>query len=99
MVGPKVGASEASDPMTAAARTRWWPRKYANAVVKTVGIIEPPRKPCKARKKIMLLMSHAQPQRRLEAVKPTAETQKSQRVDMTRASQPESGMTIISAIK
>ncbi len=47
----------------------------------------------------MLRMSQAQPHSRLAAVNPAAETQNSQRVDMTRDSQPESGMTTISAIR
>src|SRR3981081_1705885 len=41
----------------------------------------------------MLSIFQAQPQSRLVAVKPAAETQNSQRVDMTRDSQPESGIT------
>ena len=65
----------------------------------TVGIIEPPRKPCSARKTIMLSMFQAQPHSRLASVKPAAETQNSQRVDITRDSQPDSGMTMISAIR
>ena len=69
------------------------------AVVNTVGIIEPPRKPCSARNTIMLWMFQAQPHSRLVAVKPTAEAQNSQRVDITRDSQPDSGMTTISAIR
>ncbi len=69
------------------------------ALVNTVGIIGPPRKPWSARKTIMLRMSQAQPQSRLVSVKPAAETQNSQRVDMTRESQPDSGMTTISAIR
>jgi hypothetical protein len=44
-------------------------------------------------------MSQAQPHIRLVKVKPTAETQNSQRVDMTRDSQPESGITTISAMR
>ena len=70
-----------------------------NAVVNTVGIIEPPRKPCSARNTIMLSMFHAQPHSRLVMVKPTAEAQNSQRVDITRDSQPDSGITTISAIR
>ena len=54
MVGPRVGAREASPPMIAAANTRWRPAKKANAVVNTIGIMEPPRKPCAARNAIML---------------------------------------------
>ena len=69
------------------------------AVVNTVGIIEPPRKPCSARNTIMLSMFHAQPHSRLVTVKPTAEAQNSQRVDITRDSQPDSGITTISAIR
>jgi hypothetical protein len=98
-VGPSVGASDASAPTVAAAATIRRPGKKANAAVKTVGIIEPPRNPCSARKTIMLRMSHAQPHRRLVAVNPAAETQNSQRVDITRDSQPDSGMTMISAIR
>ncbi len=69
------------------------------AVVKTVGIIDPPRKPCRARNTIMLSMFHAQPHRRLVMVNPTDEAQNSQRVDITRDSQPDSGITTISAIR
>jgi len=47
----------------------------------------------------MLSMFQAQPQSRLVTVKPMAETLKSQRVDITRDSQPESGITMISAIR
>src|SRR5688500_13551423 len=99
MVGPSVGASEDSAPIVAAATTTLGPWKKAKAAVNTVGIIEPPRKPCSARKAIMLLMSQAQPQSRLVRVKPAAETLNSQRVDITRDSQPDSGMTMISAIR
>ncbi len=70
-----------------------------NAVVKTVGIIEPPRKPCRARKTIMLWMSLAAPHNKLVAVNPTADAQKSQRVDITRDSQPDRGITMISAMR
>ncbi len=84
-VGPRVGASEAMAPMVAAAMTFFLPGKKAKAVVNTVGIIEPPRKPCNARKTIMLWISQAQPQSRLVKVNPAAEMQNSQRVEMTRA--------------
>src|SRR3954467_4392197 len=99
MVGPKVGAREASDPTHAAAITTLGPLKKANAAVKTVGIIEPPRNPCRARKTIMLWMFQAQPHSRLVSVNPAADTQNSQRVDITRDSQPDRGMTMISAIR
>ena len=98
-VGPSVGASDDKAPSVAAAAMIFLPGKNAKAVVKTVGIIEPPRKPCSARNTIMVLMSQAQPHIRLVAVKPTAETQNSQRVDMTRDRKPDSGMTMISAIR
>src|SRR6266542_2450084 len=99
MVGPSVGASDEMPPMVAAATMMRGPEKKAKAVVSTTGIIEPPRKPCSARKTIMLWMSQAQPHIMLVRVKPAAEMQKSQRVDMTRVSQPESGMTMISAMR
>ena len=68
-------------------------------MVNTVGIIEPPSKPCSARNTIMLWMSQAQPHSMLARVNPTAETLNSQRVENTRVSQPDSGMTMISAIR
>ena len=98
-VGPSVGASEASAPMVAAAITRCLPSKNTNALVNTIGIIEPPMKPCSARNAIMLWMSHATPHSRLAAVKPAADAANSQRVENTWLSQPESGITTISAIR
>ncbi|MCY1429102.1 hypothetical protein D9M71_450060 [compost metagenome] len=97
--GPRVGASEAMAPMVEAAITRCLPVKYIKAVVNTSGIIEPPRKPCKARKAIMLWMFHASAQSRLVRVKPAADTANNQRVLITRESQPDMGMTMISAIR
>ena len=47
----------------------------------------------------MLSMSQAQPHSRLVRVKPAAEAQNNQRVDITRDNQPDSGMTMISAIR
>jgi hypothetical protein len=41
-------------PMVDAAMTRCLPVKNMKAEVNTIGIIEPPRKPCRARKAIML---------------------------------------------
>src|SRR5882724_2352879 len=99
MVGPSVGARDAREPTHAAAMTTRGPLKKTKAAVNTVGIIEPPRKPCRARKTIMLWMFHAQPQSKLVSVKPAADTQNNQRVDITRDNQPESGITMISAIR
>ena len=53
-VGPSVGASDESAPTVAAATTIFGPLKNAKAEVNTIGIIEPPRKPCSARNTIML---------------------------------------------
>ncbi len=47
----------------------------------------------------MLWIFHAAPQSRLARVNPTAEAQNSQRVDNTRDSQPDNGITTISAIR
>ncbi len=44
-------------------------------------------------------MSHAMPHNRLAAVKPAADAANSQRVENTVLSQPESGITTISAIR
>ena len=75
--------------------------KNAKAVVKTVGIIEPPRKPCSARNTIMLWMSQAESahNRLVSSEADGRDAQNSQRVDITRESQPDSGMTMISAIR
>jgi hypothetical protein len=97
--GPSVGASEASPPTIAAAITRCWPWKKTNALVNTIGIIEPPRKPCSARNAIICSMSVAVAHNRLARVKPAAEAANSQWVENTRLSQPESGITTISAIR
>src|SRR3569833_2249067 len=83
--------------MQAAAMTTRPPLKNAKAAVKAVGIMEPPRNPCRARNTIMLWIFQAQPQSRLVSVEPRADTQKSQRVDITRDSQPDRGKTMISA--
>src|SRR6478735_2967467 len=98
-VGPSVGASEAIAPIDEAAMTRCLLSKKTNAMVNTIGIIEPPRKPCSARNAIMLWMSQANPHNRLAMVKPIAEAENSQRVENTRESQPDNGMTTISAIR
>lgn len=47
----------------------------------------------------MLSMFQASPQSMLVIVKPAAEAVNNQRVEKTRVSQPESGITMISAIK
>ncbi len=47
----------------------------------------------------MLWIFQASPQSRLVTVKPAAEAANSQRVENTRVSQPESGITMISAIR
>ncbi|MNL06541.1 hypothetical protein D3C87_1271800 [compost metagenome] len=99
ITGPRVGANEATAPMVAAAITRCLPVKNTKAVVNTSGIIEPPRNPCRARKAIMLWMFQATPHSRLVRVKPTADAQNSQRVENTRDSQPDRGITMISAIR
>jgi hypothetical protein len=67
--------------------------------VNTIGIIEAPNAPCSARKRIMLWMSQAGPHSRLVTVKPAADAVNSHRVEKTRVSQPESGITMISAIR
>jgi len=69
------------------------------AAVNAVGIMEPPKNPWRARNTIIDRMSHATLQSTLATVKPNADTATSQCVDMTRLSQPESGMTMISAIR
>jgi hypothetical protein len=44
-------------------------------------------------------MSQAEPQSRLAAVKPAADAANNQWVDMTRLNRPDSGITMISAIR
>src|SRR5258708_40028763 len=79
--GPRVGASEARPPITEAAITRCLPWKKKKAEVKTVGIIAPPRKPCRARKMIIDWMFQAPPHNRLASVNPAEDRVNSQRVD------------------
>ena len=69
------------------------------AVVKTVGIIDPPRKPCSARKTIIIGRLVAKAQRKDDAVKPSAESVNSTRVESIRDSVPDSGIMTISAIR
>ncbi len=47
----------------------------------------------------MLWIFQATPQSRLARVKPTADAQNNQRVENTRDSQPDNGITMISAIR
>jgi hypothetical protein len=77
--------------MVEAAITRCLLSKKAKAVVNTVGIIEPPRKPCRARNAIMLWIFHARPHNRLVRVKLAAEKANSQRVDMGASTIPRAG--------
>jgi hypothetical protein len=67
--------------------------------VKTVGIIDAPSIPCSARNTIMLSIFQATPQSMLATVNPAADAANSQRVENTRVSQPDSGITMISAIR
>ena len=90
---------EAMTPITAAAYTRLGPGKKWKDEVNTVGIMEAPSRPCSARKAIMLSMFQARPHSMLASVKPAAEAVNSQRVENTRVSQPDSGITKISAIR
>jgi len=64
-----------------------------------VGIIEAPSSPCNARNAIMLSIFQARPQSRLVTVKPAAEAANSHRVENTRVSPPDNGITMISAIR
>ena len=98
-VAPMVGAIVAMMPIVAAAMVRCLPGKRTKAAVNTVGIMAPPRKPCAARKAIMLSMSQADPHRTLVNVKPAAEMAKSQRVDSNRLKKPDSGIMTISATR
>ncbi len=94
-----VGASDASAPIVVDAIRRCLPGNSTNAVVNTVGIIAAPSAPCKPRNRIIELMSHARPHSMLVIVKPSADDANSQRVENTRESQPDIGITRISAIR
>src|ERR1700761_6101142 len=94
-----VGASEASAPIVVEAISRCLPGNNTNAVVNTVGIIAAPSAPCRPRNRIIELMSHARPHSMLVIVKPREENANSQRVEKTRVSQPDIGITMISAIR
>ena len=98
-VGPKVGAMVAISPMSTETLALRWPGNMTQAVAKTVGIIAPPRKPCRARKAIIAFSVVAQAHSMEQAVKPTALMTNRMRVESSRDSQPESGIMTISAIR
>src|SRR5439155_6680029 len=98
-LGPRVGASIASRPATSVARSRpdhWNVRKTAE---KTSGISAPPQKPCTTRAETSDQKLVEPAQARLATVKPHTEATKAPRVDITRVSQPVSGIATISAIR
>src|SRR3954468_9509179 len=94
-----VGASVASALIVVDAISRCLTGNSTNAVVNTVGIIAAPSAPCRLRNRIIELLPHARPHNMLALVKPSAENANTQRVKNTRVSQPDIGITTISAIR
>src|SRR6187401_2253898 len=72
-VGPIVGASVATRPISGEMNPSLERGKIVNAVANTVGIMPPPMKPCTACQKIISLIEDESPHIRLAAVKPAAE--------------------------
>ena len=66
---------------------------------KTSGIRAPPQKPCSIRAGISDSKLLDAAQAKLATVKPPMQARKAPRVDITRVSQPVSGMATISAIR
>src|SRR5271156_2476862 len=91
-VGPMVGAAVATRPMSTELLARRFGENTVKDVAKTVGIMAPPNRPCRARNTIMVLRSPAKAQAALMQVKPMQVVRNSQRVEKARLSQPESGM-------
>jgi hypothetical protein len=73
--------------------------KTLKLVANTVGIMAPPRKPCRQRKMIIEPMLQAVAQAMLMTVKPVAENTNRTRVESSRARKPESGIMMTSAIR
>ena len=97
--GPSVGASIASSPAISVARSRSPHRNIKKTAEKTSGIRAPPQKPCTTRAETSDQKLVEAAQARLAAVKPQMQATKAPRVDITRVSQPLSGMATISAIR
>src|SRR4051794_38519713 len=97
--GPRVGASIANKPATKVARLRPSPSNIRKIAEKTNGIKAPPQKPCSTRAGISDQKLFDAAQARLAAVKPQMQARKAPRVDMTRVSQPVSGIATTSAIR
>src|SRR5947209_15992972 len=97
--GPSVGASIASKPATKVARLRPSPSNIRKTAEKTNGIKAPPQKPCSTRAGISDQKLFDAAQARLGPVKRPMLARNAPRVDITRVSQPVSGIATISAIR
>ncbi|GJE45219.1 hypothetical protein AEGHOMDF_4413 [Methylobacterium soli] len=99
-IGPTVGgASVATRPIIGDTIERFDGGKIVKAAAKTVGIMPPPMKPCRARQRIISLIDVDVAHIRLISVKPQAAIENIQRVEITRDRKPESGIMITSAIR
>src|SRR5271163_3348656 len=98
-VGPRVGASIAIIPAIIVARTRADPSNITNTAENASGIRNPPQNPCATRADTSHPKLGAAAQAALAAVKPRTQVEKAPRVDITRVSQPVSGIATISAIR
>src|SRR5690348_2805931 len=99
IAGPRVGASIASEPATRVARLLPGPWNIRKTAENTSGISAPPQKPCTTRAETSDQKLVEPAQARLTTVKPQTEVTKAPRVDITRVSQPVSGIATISAIR
>ncbi|MNE27281.1 hypothetical protein D3C80_1206860 [compost metagenome] len=98
-VGPTVGARVTIRPMMTLAVTRFSGGKAVKATAKTVGIMAPPRKPCSARKKIIISTDDDRPTATLMIRKPTQEARKSFCVPHSRDRYPDRGIITTSGIR
>ena len=94
-----VGASVATRPMIGDTMLRLDGGKIVKAAANTDGIMPPPIKPCSTRYTIIWSILVAVAASALAIVKPAADTENSTRVETIRASVPESGIMMTSAIR
>src|ERR1700688_2216893 len=97
--GPSVGAIIAISPATIVGRVRRAGGNIRKIAEKTNGMSRPPQKPCTTRAGTIDQKLLARAQAILARVNPETPARNAPRVDITRVSQPVSGIETISAIR
>src|SRR5258706_14617640 len=99
MVGPMVGASVATSPISGVIRPMRERGKIMNEVAKTVGIMAPPMNPWMSRHAIISLIEVDSPHIRLAAVNPAARVEKRIQAPIAAVRKARGGVLITSALR